>query len=104
MFGLGFTEVLVIGVLALILLGPEQLPDLARKLGRFVNDLKRTTDGLKEEFKNSGINPQQFLEDINREKPFGPDNPHPEGKDVHPEHNTPIDNTKPTGSDNSGKE
>lgn len=104
MFGLGFTEILVIGVLALILLGPEQLPDLARKLGRFVNDLKRTTDGLKEEFKNSGINPQQFLEDINREKPFGPDNPHPEGKDVHPENKSPIDNTKPTGNDNSGKE
>lgn len=72
MFGLGFSEILVLGVLALILLGPEQLPDLARKLGRFINDLKRTTDGLKDEFHNSGINPKNLLEDIKRERPKSP--------------------------------
>lgn len=82
MFGLGFSEIVVLGVLALILLGPEQLPDLARKLGRFVNDLKRTTDGLKEEFKNSGINPQSLLEDIKREKPAESENVKPPGEDT----------------------
>lgn len=105
MFGLGFSEILVIGVLALILLGPEQLPDLARKLGRFINDLKKTTDGLKEEFKNSGINPHNLLEEIKREKPFGADNPHPEGKDVHPEIKPHSENSAHlTGNeDDSGK-
>lgn len=68
MFGLGFSEIVVIGILALILLGPDQLPDLARKLGRIINDLKRTTDDLKDEFKNSGINPTHLLEDIKRER------------------------------------
>jgi len=51
MFGLGMGEVLVLAVLGLILIGPEQLPELARTLGRFINDLKRTTDGLTEDIK-----------------------------------------------------
>jgi sec-independent protein translocase protein TatB len=67
MFGLGFSELVAIGILALILLGPDQLPDLARKLGRFVNDLKRTTDNLNEEFRNAGIHPSRLLDEIKRE-------------------------------------
>jgi sec-independent protein translocase protein TatB len=61
MFGLGFSEIIVIGVLALILLGPEQLPDLARTLGRFINDLKRTSDNLKDEFEQANIHPARLL-------------------------------------------
>lgn len=51
MFGLGMGELLVLAVLGLILIGPEQLPELARTIGRFINDLKRTTDGLTEDLK-----------------------------------------------------
>ncbi len=69
MFGLGFSEILVLAVLALILLGPEQLPDVARKIGRFVNELKKTTDGLKEEFRNTGLDPSRLLDEIKRESP-----------------------------------
>lgn len=39
-----FSHMLVFGVIALIVLGPKQLPEVARTLGRFINDLKRTTD------------------------------------------------------------
>lgn len=70
MFGLGFSEIVVIGILALILLGPEQLPDLARTIGRFVNDLKRTTDGLKEEFEQTSLHPSNLLEEIKRENKY----------------------------------
>lgn len=44
-------EILVLAVLGLILIGPEQLPELARTLGRFINDLKRTTEGLTDDIK-----------------------------------------------------
>lgn len=67
MFGLGFSEVVILAVLGLILLGPEQLPDMARTLGRFINDLKRSTGDLTEEFKKQGfsdMDPQKFLDDI----------------------------------------
>jgi sec-independent protein translocase protein TatB len=50
MFNLGFSEMVIIGILALILIGPKQLPEMARTVGRFLNDIKRSTDSLKDEF------------------------------------------------------
>lgn len=52
MFGLGFSEILIIGVIALIVLGPDQLPELARTLGRFLNELKRSTESIKDDLKS----------------------------------------------------
>ena len=46
MFNLGFTEVIFLAVIALIFIGPKQLPDLARTLGRFITELKRTTNEI----------------------------------------------------------
>ena len=51
MFGLSFFEILFLAILALIVIGPKELPIVARTLGRFLNDLKRTTNGLTEELK-----------------------------------------------------
>jgi sec-independent protein translocase protein TatB len=47
MFGLGFSEILLLGVLALILIGPKQLPEVARTIARFINEIKRSTDDFK---------------------------------------------------------
>ncbi len=49
MFGIGMTELLLIGALALMVLGPKKLPELARALGKGFAEFKRTTD----EFKNT---------------------------------------------------
>jgi Sec-independent protein translocase protein TatA len=51
MFGLGFTELIFLGVLGLLLIGPKQLPEVARTVARFINELKRATEGLSSEFK-----------------------------------------------------
>lgn len=64
MFGLGFSEILVLAILGLILLGPDQLPEVARTLGKFFNDLKRSTDEITDEFKKSTMSSQNLLEDI----------------------------------------
>ncbi len=45
------SELILLGVLALILIGPQQLPEVARTLGRFINDLKRSAEGLTEDIK-----------------------------------------------------
>lgn len=50
MFGIGFPELLVILAVALIVVGPSKLPDLARALGRGYAEFKRATDELKQTF------------------------------------------------------
>ncbi|PIS10587.1 MAG: preprotein translocase [Bdellovibrio sp. CG10_big_fil_rev_8_21_14_0_10_47_8] len=45
------SEILFIAVLALLLIGPKQLPELARNLGRFLNELKRSTSVFTDELK-----------------------------------------------------
>ncbi len=50
MFGLGFGEILIILVLALLLLGPSKLPEAAKQLGRGLRDFRKATDDLKQQF------------------------------------------------------
>ena len=52
MFGIGAPELLVILVVALVVLGPQRLPELARSLGRAMSELRRASLDIKEEFEN----------------------------------------------------
>jgi Tat protein translocase TatB subunit len=47
MFGIGMPELLLILALALVVLGPKKIPDLARALGRGMAEFRRATDELK---------------------------------------------------------
>jgi TatA/E family protein of Tat protein translocase len=48
MFGIGMPELLVILGLALLLIGPKKLPQLAKSLGKTLGELRKATDDLKE--------------------------------------------------------
>jgi sec-independent protein translocase protein TatB len=50
MFGLGFGEILIILVLALVLLGPSKLPEAAKQLGKGLREFKKATDDLRQQF------------------------------------------------------
>jgi sec-independent protein translocase protein TatB len=50
MFGIGFPELLMIMAIALIVLGPKRLPDIAKALGRGLSEFKRASDELKQTF------------------------------------------------------
>jgi sec-independent protein translocase protein TatB len=49
MFDIGFSEIVVIGVVALLVFGPEELPRVARLAGHMLGKFRRYVDGVKSE-------------------------------------------------------
>ncbi|MBI5902599.1 MAG: twin-arginine translocase TatA/TatE family subunit [Deltaproteobacteria bacterium] len=47
MFGIGFTEFILIVIVALIVIGPDKLPDIAKTLGKAFIEFKRAGEELK---------------------------------------------------------
>jgi len=61
MFDIGFTELLVIGVVALIVIGPEKLPRMARTVGHLAGRLQRYVADVK-----ADINREIELEELRK--------------------------------------
>ncbi|AJO76123.1 Sec-independent protein translocase protein TatB [Pseudomonas sp. MRSN 12121] len=49
MFGISFSELLLVGLVALLVLGPERLPGAARTAGLWIGRLKRSFNAIKQE-------------------------------------------------------
>ena len=47
MFGLGFTEILLILAIALIIIGPQKLPEFGKTLGRALSEFKKSAQDFK---------------------------------------------------------
>jgi sec-independent protein translocase protein TatB len=48
-FGIGMQEMVIVGLLFLVIFGPSKLPAMARDLGRFVNEARRSVEEFKED-------------------------------------------------------
>ena len=59
MFGIGIPEFLVILVIALIFVGPERLPEVAKMFSKIFADFRKATDDVSEELRNA----RQMLEE-----------------------------------------
>jgi len=57
MGNIGSGEVLVILVLGLLVLGPERLPEFARKIGNFLKEAKRMSRSFQEELRSAVEDP-----------------------------------------------
>ena len=61
MFDIGFSELLVIGVVALVVIGPEKLPRVARTIGHLAGRLQRYVNDVK-----ADINREMELEELRK--------------------------------------
>jgi len=59
MFGIGLPELILIMAVALIVVGPEKLPGLAKSLAKGIVELKKATGALKESLHNDDDSPWQ---------------------------------------------
>ena len=53
MFGVGMLKLIIIATIALIVVGPKKMPDLARTLGRGFNEFRKALDGVTDDFKQT---------------------------------------------------
>jgi len=63
MFGIGLPEMIIILAVALIVVGPDKLPELARSLAKGVQELKKTVNQVKDSFNEEG----NVLGDVHKE-------------------------------------
>lgn len=58
---MSFSELLILMVIALILFGPEDLPDVARAVGRIVYEIKKMTNEVTKEFQDAVNTPANVM-------------------------------------------
>ncbi|HON58234.1 MAG TPA: twin-arginine translocase TatA/TatE family subunit [Smithella sp.] len=52
-FGIGMQELIIIVIIALLIVGPKKLPDMAKSLGKGLNEFRRAAEGLTEDIKET---------------------------------------------------
>lgn len=69
MFGIGMPEFLLIMAIALIVIGPKKLPDLAKALGKALGEFKKATSDLKDsmEIEKPLSDVKRTFDDLNRD-------------------------------------
>lgn len=100
MFGIGMPEMILILAIALIVIGPKKLPDLAKSLGRAMNEFKKATREIKESMDIEGDlkDVKKSLDDLNTDvkdavdlNPLKSAKPESSAEDITPEDNRPAE-------------
>ena len=64
---LGFSEILVIFIIALLVFGPKKLPDLGKSLGKGIREFKKATDELKSSWEDQVKDISAPLNDVKKD-------------------------------------
>jgi Tat protein translocase TatB subunit len=63
MFGIGIQELIIIAIIALLIVGPKKLPDLAKTLGKSFSELRKAADGITDDLKQTLQNDEKQKDD-----------------------------------------
>lgn len=63
MFGIGPSEMVIIGLLFLVIFGPSKLPQMARDAGRLMSEARRAMDDFKDELTSSADSSEEDKKD-----------------------------------------
>lgn len=69
MFGLGFGELILILLIALIFIGPKKLPELAKGLGKGIRDFQNAAKGMSDEFQETLSSETKKVADTTQQEP-----------------------------------
>ena len=67
MFGIGYQEMFIVLVVALVIFGPSRLPELAGQVGRWVRDFRRMSSDLTGEFEKTFAEVDEVKKTFKRE-------------------------------------
>jgi Tat protein translocase TatB subunit len=100
-FGIGMTELMVIFVVGLLVLGPKRLPELARSLGRGLAEFRRASTDLRQEFMDVADSARIEPSDLSApdRSNVEEDQPAQANQDPKPESSTPDDGRDKTPAD-----
>jgi sec-independent protein translocase protein TatB len=67
-FGMGWQEIAVIAVVAILIFGPDKLPEMAGQAGKLLRDFRRMTQDMTGEFeKQTGVSVKDLKQNVDRE-------------------------------------
>jgi sec-independent protein translocase protein TatA len=81
MFGLGFGELVVILIIALIFIGPKKLPELAKGLGKGIREFQNAAKGFGDELQNTEDSTPKTIADATQQEDEKPDEENASKKD-----------------------
>jgi len=67
MFGIGIQELIIIAVIALLVVGPKKLPDLAKTLGKGLRDFQKASEGITDDLKETLQNDDKPKDDASKD-------------------------------------
>jgi sec-independent protein translocase protein TatB len=73
---MSFTHMVILAIIAIIVIPPEKLPEVARQVARFFNDIRRSTSGVWDDLKKDAmLRPEDLMKPNPPFKPAPPADP-----------------------------